>query len=475
MRGMALAFLLVCSLMHAPHARATRLHAELKGSIGNLFPKSKIRLDGSIETSRGNLYIPLIPQTELKTPGKISYAGAFPAGSTPDVVAFSNGWCFLRVVGKGKFKTIALPHDLPEKLRKHILQCHMPADLIVPSDMTVPASLKSLIGDLNISVLNASGGSEPATSDVSAWNVDNAGPQPGVVLAISPATGKVALLDETNLQKLSELTTDGTPCGITSGGGLAYIADQTKNRVLILDPKKKQFMGQIDLAAQCAPKGVAAFPRAKLLYVSESATNNIAVLELPTGRVLLRTRVPAGPGRLTMSPNGNYLLVLNVPAGLLTIITTMNQRVLASIPVGAMPSFMTVSQDSKRAYVSNRGTNSVAVVDLISRKVIHTLKAGAGPTGVALNKENDKLFVANAKDNTIWVFDLKTNEKVEEVKLPLDVDFPGELSLMPDGKRLLVSSEATDAVGVFNTETLKFESQPVIGFTSDEIRWMAIK
>ncbi len=57
-----------------------------------------------------------------------------------------------------------------------------------------------------------------------------------------------------------------------------------------------------------------------------------------------------------------------------------------------------------------------------------------------------------------------------EVKLPLDLDFPGEISLMPDGEHLLVSSEATDTVGVLNTTSLKFEEQQIIGFTSDEIR-----
>jgi YVTN family beta-propeller protein len=99
--------------------------------------------------------------------------------------------------------------------------------------------------------------------------------------------------------------------------------------------------------------------------------------------------------------------------------------------------------------------------------VIETLKTGNGPTGLAFDEEETKLFVANAKDNTISVFDLKTNKRLDDIKLPLDLDFPGGIMLMPDRKHLLVSSESTPNVGLIDTKTMMVEKQPDIGQTID--------
>jgi DNA-binding beta-propeller fold protein YncE len=83
--------------------------------------------------------------------------------------------------------------------------------------------------------------------------------------------------------------------------------------------------------------------------------------------------------------------------------------------------------------------------------------------------------VANARDNSLSVFDTRTRKKIEDIKLPLDIDFPGGVMLTPDGKRLLVSSTLTDSIGILDTQTLKFESQPVIGHSTDQMLWIPIE
>jgi YVTN family beta-propeller protein len=134
-----------------------------------------------------------------------------------------------------------------------------------------------------------------------------------------------------------------------------------------------------------------------------------------------------------------------------------------------------VSHDSQRAYVSNRLSNTISVIDIAKQRVLETLPTGAGPTGITLDSAGDRLFVANAKDNTISVFDLKSHQKPEEIKLPLDVDFPGGLTLLPNKCEILVSSEATEAIGLLNANTLSFERQPVIGHPSDDFLWVPLE
>ena len=461
----------------SPSAHATRLPAELKAQIGTHMPQVKLfRLDGSLQTGAGDLFLPLLPPVGFKPTKQGVIDTAFPSEEKPDIIIFSNGWTFLRVVKEGTHRTLRLPKTLPEAAIKHIVSSKFPMDLLVPDSFVLPLSLKSVRGDVSVNIVDDLSIAKQATAAVAVPETNlNAGTPvlsgDGVVIATSPSCGKLALLDGKTFKKIDEFPTEGTPCGITYFGGLVYVADQTKNRILQFDPTKRAFIGQIDLPTKCAPKGVAALAQGKLLYVSESSTNHVAVLELPSGRLILRTKVPAGPGRLAVTPSGTHLLVLNSTAGILTMLNTANQRMVATIQIGPAPGFMTISKDSQFAYVASKGSNTVSVVDLAKKAVVQKLTTGTAPTGVALNSDQTKLFVANAKDNTIWVFDAKSYEKLEEVKLLIDVDFAGEIALMPDGERLLISSEATDTVGVLNTNTLKFDEQQIIGFTSDEIRW----
>ncbi len=467
-------------------ASATRLAPELKSAVLGQFPEAKIRLDGAVETKAGQLYLPLLPLA-VKPPDKnakaVQVREKFPVNAeVPEAVFFSNGWCYLHVIKKGNLKTTISSNALPEKARKDLLACKFVPDLIVPDNFALPRVMKPLAGELAISVLpeavpkaktvgsganaDASGGENSKPKETTAH---------GAVFVSSPGTGKITMLDDKTLDKLTEFPTEGTPAGMTVAEGRLYIADQGKSRILILDPKKRQFLGQIDLTPKSAPKGLASLPNGKLIYASESAAGNIDVIETETGKVLLKTKVQAGPSRVVMAPNGSLIIVLNPPSGQVTLITTNNQKVAGVVKVGANPNAVVFSKDGAFAYVSNRVSNTVTIIDVAKRQAVGNLETGAGPTGVAISKDGERLFVANAKDNSISIFDIAKRAKVQDVKLPLDVDFPSSLFLMPDGEHVLVSSASTDAVGFFNVTKMEFEKQPVIGHTSDEMLWLSLE
>ncbi|HEY9773664.1 MAG TPA: beta-propeller fold lactonase family protein [Planktothrix sp.] len=492
--GVLLSGLLV-GLVSVRPGLATRMPPALTLVANHFFSDATVRLDGSIETRSGDIYLPVVPASTPTTDLKKVVVDTFPINAqVPDVVAFSNGWFYLRVVRRGVVNTVSLPESLPPAVKKMLLADKFPNDLIVPDNMRIPKSMKSMVGDVDIQVVDDALFAKPdfgeelaksksaatATAAVAAATPASPGQKTpaggesvrkGEVFVTSPGTGKITLLDESTLDKVIDFPTDGTPTGMAYGNGKLYIADQSKARVMILDVKKKVFLTPIDMQPKSAPKGLAILPNGKLLYVSESAANDIAVVETDTDKVLERTHVPPGPGRMAISPNGFSLVVLNVPSGQATIFSTTNQRVVGAVSVGTMPNSVVISKDSNRAYVTNRMANSISIIDIPKRLVIGTIHTGSGPTGMALSADGSKLFVANAKDNLISVYDTSTRNKLQEVKLPLDVDFPGALTMMPDGKRIIVSSASTDAVGVFNSISLAFDHQPVIGHTSDEIIW----
>ncbi|MBZ0187313.1 MAG: beta-propeller fold lactonase family protein [Candidatus Obscuribacterales bacterium] len=460
-------FLLLLALyfLCLPAAHATKLPVALKKTIETKFPQVNIRLDGVMETKRGTLFVPLIPNSTSEKE-VVTLKAVYPQ-KNPLILEFDNGWFFIKLSKSGEKLLLALPEHLDQKTIVAIKASHLPGDLIVPLNMGVIASLKSVIGDLDVEVVDKQADSE---EDQDEFMNSSASETPvisinGNIFITSPATGKIIILDK-DFNKLSELQTDGTPGGMAVCNDRLFIADQSKNRILIIDPATSKFDGQIDLLASSSPKGVTALGKGKFLYVTEAASNNVTVLEISTRKVLIRTRVRPGPGRIEITPNGYLLLVLNTQSAELTFVSTLNQRNLGSIAIGQMPSDILVTANSRTAYVSNRLSNTISVIDIGQRKVVRTVKTGEGPTGMALSADQKQLFVANAKDNSISIFNLETFENEKDIRLPLDVEFPGSIMLMPDGKQLIVTSAATDTVGVLNTETRSFDKQPQIGYTS---------
>jgi len=449
---------------------ATRLPAELKTYLARELPLERIRLDGSFETKRGQLFLPLVPNNLSKQTSLPNLVSSFPDKKDPVLLIFDNGWCFLRVIAHGNLRTVVSPNTLPPKLSKFLFGAKFSPDLIVPDKFALPKSLKPLAPELAVNYFDDSPTVKPSVSlrekrvvaSKSLHNAHNA------IFITSPNTGNITLLADGTFEKITDFRTDGTPSGMAYANGKLYITDQTKCRILKLDPSLKQFIGQIDLPAKSAPKDVAALPDGKLIYASESAINSVSVFETDTDKLLVRIRGISGPTRLIVTPNGSLLLVINVSSGKVSLVSTQNQRLLGSIKVGTLPNAVAISSDSERAYISNRVSNTISIVDLPKRLVLQTLHVGSAPTGLVLDDTDTKLFVANAKDNTISVFDIKSYKKLNDIKLPLDVDFPGSITLLPDHKHVLVSSETTEAIGILNIETNAFEKQPVIGHPSDQ-------
>lgn len=473
MMNRRLAILLLVALSLATFLQmpglATRLPQDTRKIVQELFPAGNLRLDGSVELPDRNLLLPLLPNSALKKP-KIGGVQKFPArAAEPDLIVYENGWVHFRTERKGGKVTLRFPDDVPESVKKRVLSMKLPSDLIVPNGFILPKSMKTIVGDLSI----------PLAEDVALMKPQlghkataQAYAGAGSLAMVSIKDGTIILVDAKNYNKSAEFPTEGTPSSMTFLDGKIYIADQAKNRILLLDPSTKKFLGQIELPPSTAPKGIVAPPNGKWVYVSLSATSELAIIEAETGRLLMKTKVPTGPTRMAVTPDGVYVVLLSVTAAELSVISTYNQRLIGSVKVGNVPTGLVLHPTEKIAYVSNRMSNTISVIDVSKRSIINTIKTGVSPMGLAISPDGGKLYVAHGRDNTIIIYDTKTLQKLNEIKLPLDVDFPLSICLTPDAKSLIVSSQQTDTIGVLDTDTLEFTRQVQLGHTTQEIIWV---
>jgi DNA-binding beta-propeller fold protein YncE len=470
----ALLPILFCAVFTNP-AQAARLPDGLQRTVKQIFKGCRIRIDGSIETRNGDLLLPILPPIARdEAHAKIVYA--YPDSAQASIITFDDGYSFIKLERIGTYRTFVLPVALPDSVRHQITTGLLPEDLVVPEAFVLPQSLAALQHGLDVRIIPdklltaQSAANQNGDKDNSgATDVSKTGSIESSILVASVRVGTIIMLNPKTFEKISDFPTEGTPTGMVYVGGKVYIADEGKNRVLILDCEKREFLGQINLLPKSAPRGIARLPNGRLLYLSESSAGDVAVIETATHKILLRTKVAAGPGKIAITPNGLLVLVLHGPSGLLSILSTANQRLLTPVRVGNAPSSLVITSNSQIAYVANRASNSISVVDLDKKQAIGSLATGAGPTSLALSKDNLTLYVVNARENTLGVYDLKTRKKPNLLKLPPDIDFPSSITLSPGGKQLFITSEGTTSLAVFNTESQTFDKAIPVGCPSHQV------
>lgn len=130
---------------------------------------------------------------------------------------------------------------------------------------------------------------------------------------------------------------------------------------------------------QANPVGVAVNPAGSRVYVTNSGSNSVSVIE--TGK---HTVVPvADPSNI-----GSTIPYIG-------------------LGIGKTPWGIAVSTSGDKVYVANSGDNSVSVIDAASNTVSknNVPVGGKKPYGIAVNPKKPRLYVTNYDDNSVAVID----------------------------------------------------------------------
>ena len=142
--------ILALVMVFIPDAKASRLPDNFWSYIKQELPRATQRFDSVIVLDENTMYVPLYP-AQRSSADTISVEYTYPAKQTlkqkPEVIIFNNNFVLLKIFkdSKGNF-TITKKEDLPEKVKLGV----MPQDMLVPTGLKVPESLKLIMGDLVI-------------------------------------------------------------------------------------------------------------------------------------------------------------------------------------------------------------------------------------------------------------------------------------------------------------------------------------
>lgn len=136
-----------------------------------------------------------------------------------------------------------------------------------------------------------------------------------------------------------------------------------------------------------------------------AASGTVSVIDVTTTKVIGEIDVELHPGGMAVSPGGDRLYVANSNSDSVSVIDTDRDRVIATwlarpmkeLPFGSAPNALAVSPDGARLYVALGGTNCLAVMDTASGKILGLIPTGWYPGAVVTVDGGDTLVVANTK------------------------------------------------------------------------------
>jgi len=201
--------------------------------------------------------------------------------------------------------------------------------------------------------------------------------------------------------------------------------------------------------AYLGPETIVAHKDGTTLFVAERDANQVAVVQVPAGKVLHRIALPAEPTSMVLSADGKTLYVTAAaPKSTVCAIDTASAKISFTLPAGHTATGVAVSPDGKRLYVCNRFNNDVWVFDLAEKKETARVPVVREPVGAVITPDGKTLFVinhlpidpSNSYDVAAVISVLDTESlKLSNIRLPNGSTGLRGVCITPDGKHVLAT------------------------------------
>jgi len=257
-------------------------------------------------------------------------------------------------------------------------------------------------------------------------------------------------------------------------------------------PNEQQKLNVIDLATntivtrittESATAGIAVDSQTNRVYVPDSATGTLQVIDSTTNSTIATLNVCPVPSIPAANPSGTRLVIPCHdspvgPGGVVVLDTstfnistasttdanvavwdqqgaryyvTSRDRVtiydgstnaaIASIGIPPVAFSMAINSSGTRLFVASLGNPgagtppSISVIDTATGAIVGIMAPSSEPTWIALNVAGDMLFVASAPANTMQAFFTANNQVAGAVSFPSGAR-PSALAMSPDGQRV---------------------------------------
>jgi len=300
-------------------------------------------------------------------------------------------------------------------------------------------------------------------------------PYTNILYVVNSGSKNVTVIDGSNNKKLYNLPVQGYPTGIAINPQTdkIYVTNSGSGTVSVIDAYHNN--KEYNVPVRNYPTRIAVFPSLKgKIYVINS--NSVSVINGSTDKKESNDiSVGKGLTGIAINPNTNKIYVTNTISNRVYVINGSTDTIVKKIPVGKGPTGISINSGMNIIYVVNSGSNTVSVIDGSTDKLtagvtfdIHPANSGSiwcdnkdYPTNIHLYIASDTKCVAKPNKDfefVNWVENLVHNSSVPLNQSaisdsPLN-SFLGALGMKPN------DSSATFDVNRFGIFTANFKPLP---------------
>ena len=264
---------------------------------------------------------------------------------------------------------------------------------------------------------------------------------------------QVLVLDAATLQTLRVITIPNIY------GIINLIGDPTRQRVYALAYEKLIVLdsrsGQI-LATYATPGSyftLLVSPDGDTLYVTRydaaSNTQYLTALDPLTGAVRGRVQVASDPRGALFSPDGARVYVANSFSNTVSVIDARTLTLVTSIAVGLQPHALAFDSTARRLYVANYGSDNLNVIDVPTHRVVATIPLAMNVTALIANESAQRVYVASASTDSVFV--VERGRVVKEISVGRH---PIDLARDVSNARVIVAHRADGTLALVDEATL---------------------
>jgi YVTN family beta-propeller protein len=213
------------------------------------------------------------------------------------------------------------------------------------------------------------------------------------------------------------------------------------------------------IAVGANPTGLGVNPRRNEVYVVNTGSDSVTVIDAENNTVAATIRVQRHPYSIDVDAQGRYAYVANSKSNNVSVLDLARRREMGVIGAGEGPGMARIANDGRTLVITNHDSGSVSIADVPSLKVRSSFDHCPQATDAIILPDSSKAFVACSGGHEIMVIGLA--HATGSYPLPADVlltfldvgKTPVHLALKPDGGEAFVSNFDSDTISELTTSS----------------------
>jgi YVTN family beta-propeller protein len=252
------------------------------------------------------------------------------------------------------------------------------------------------------------------------------------------------------------------------GSALIYVTNSAGDNIHVIDPATNKVVQEIKGVE--AAHGIAPAPDGSRVYVSNEADTTLDVFDRASGALIKKVPLSNRPNNIAVTKNGDRILVgIARGHGAVDVIDAKTLALSKSILVNGRLHNIYVTPDGKHLITGSIPNKLMTVIDLEREVPVWELSFDLGVRPMTIEAGPDgstkRIFVQLSDTNGFAVVDFAARKEVARIKLPVaKTEFETDagratspshgIGVAPDNKTLWVTSIPNNAVFVYSLADL---------------------